>query len=97
MLGFSAGITVLDEHVLALEVGKQSVKKICKMGLINPLIDRAPPNLVQARRLFDDEPVFRRSAHVMPGPHDHRTQMGDISLSSPDDLLIEMRRSGVPV
>ena len=60
------------------------------MGLADRPVDRAPPDLVPARRLVDDELVLGAPTGVLAGPDDERTVGRDEALAGPDRVLVQL-------
>ena len=95
VLGVGAGVAVLDEDVAALEVGLQPDLQQLEVLGVERLVVLAPPDLVLARRLADDELVVGRAPRVLAGPDDERAQMADGPLAATDRLLVQRRRRQV--
>ena len=53
-------------------------------------VDRAPPDLVAARRLVDDELVLGRAAGVLAGADDERAVGRDEALAVADGVLVQL-------
>ena len=84
-----------DEAVLAVEVprrgvGDQAGAQAVVVGLGDRPVDGAPPDLVAARRLVDDELVLGRAAGVLAGPDDERTVGRDEALAVADGVLVQL-------
>ena len=74
-----------DEAILGIQVpvgavGHQTRSKGVVVGLADRSVDLAPPDLVTARGLIDDELVLGRPSRVLAGPDDERPLGGDEAL-----------------
>ena len=75
------------------EPGAQAV--VVRLG--DRPVDGAPPDLVVARRLVDDELVLRRAAGVLARPDDERAVGRDEALAMADGVLVQLGgRAGWP-
>ena len=88
-----------DEAVLGVQVAVRAVgdepgAQPVVVRLADRPVDRAPPDVVAARRLVDDELVLGRTAGVPPGPDDERPLGGDQALAVADRVLDELGASG---
>src|SRR4051794_10994999 len=84
-----------DEAILAVEVLRGGVRdqaraKSVVVRLGDRPVDGAPPDLVVARRVVDDELVLRRTSGVLAGPHDERALCCDEALAVPDGVLVQL-------
>jgi len=82
------GVAVLDEDLLALEIGQQPVMDEIEFFRGEGLVLPAPMDVVGTGRLLDDEFVLGGTAGVGPGAHHHRPQVGDEALASRDDSFV---------
>ncbi len=92
-----AGVAVLHEESATLHVVEQALPQRVEMMRLERPIDLAPPDLVGARRLADDELVVRGSAGVLTGPADERSVDGDRPFPALDRFLVQRRNIQVPV
>ena len=60
------------------------------MLLADLVVDLAPPDLVLAPGLADDELVLGRAARVLAGPDDERALGGDGALAGADRALVQL-------
>ncbi|HIC29472.1 MAG TPA: sigma-70 family RNA polymerase sigma factor, partial [Rhodospirillales bacterium] len=59
-----AGITVLNEHVTALQMAQHLVQHAVKIFFRDRRVDGAPPDVVLGGRLFNNETVVRRTPGI---------------------------------
>jgi hypothetical protein len=92
-----AGVAILDEDVLVLEIGREPpVEEVELLRIEGPVL-RSPPDPIGARGILDDEPVLRAPPGVRSRPDHDRAQVRDPPLAALDDLLVEVRGARVPV
>ena len=96
VVGVRADVAVLDEDVAALQVGEQAAVHEVEVVLLEVVVDLAPPDLVLAGGLADDEAVLRGASGVVAGSDHQRTEMSDGPLEAANRLLVESRRREVP-
>ena len=77
-----ADVQVLRVQRAVLEVAHEARAEPVVVLLADLVVDLAPPDLVLAPRLADDELVLRRSAGVLAGPDDERALGRDRPLPS---------------
>ena len=84
-----------DEAVLAVQVLGRGVRDqtgpeavVVRLG--DRSVDAAPPDLVVARGLVDDELVLGRAAGVLAGADDQRPVGRDEALAVADGVLVEL-------
>ena len=75
-------------------VGDEAGAQALVVRLGDRPVDGAPPDLVVARRLVDDELVLGRATGVLAGPDDERAVGRDEALAVADGVLVRARRSG---
>ncbi len=97
MLGVRAGVEILHEDVAVLEIGGGQRAQMREGGLVRRAVHRAPPDVVAARRLVDDELVVGRAAGVGARLHGERAALRDGAQAAADRLLVERFRPEVPV
>ena len=84
-----------DEAILAVEValgavGEEAGAEVGVVGLGDRAVDGAPPDLVVAGRLVDDELVLRRATGVLAGQDDERAVGGEEALAVADGVLVQL-------
>ena len=90
-----ADVQVLGVQVLLGAVGHEAGAKLVVVRLADRPVDLAPPDLVAAGRLVDDELVLRRATGVLAGADDQRAVGGDEALAGADRVLDELGRRAV--
>ena len=95
VVGIGAGVEILDEQLLALQVRDDVAAQHVEVRGVDRLVDLAPPDLRFARRLLDHELVVRRAAGVRAGAADERPLLREDALLAPDGVLVERRRGQV--
>ena len=95
--GIGAGVAVLDEDIFALKIGRHTTQEVVELAGISRTVDLAPPDLVLARLLADDELVVRGTARVAARSDDQRASVCQDALATPDGFLDEGRRRQIPV
>src|SRR5690606_28803244 len=91
------GVAVLDEQLLALAVGEHPLVNGVEVRRLDRAVHLAPPDLVFARRLADDELVVRRAAGVLAGAADQRAVDRDRRLAAADRLFVQRRHAQVRI
>ena len=89
VFGIGAGVEVLDEELLALQVRDDVAPQHVEVRGVDRLVDLAPPDLRFARRLLDHELVVRRAAGMRAGAADQRPLLREQAFLAPDGVLIE--------
>ncbi len=90
------GVGVLDEDLLAFHVAEHALVQRLEPPRVNRPVDLAPPHLVFARRLADDELVVGRAPRVLAGAAHERAVDRDERLAPADRLLVQRRHTEVP-
>ncbi len=92
-----AGVAVLDEDLLALQVGQQPVMEMIEFFRGEGLVLPAPMDIVGAGGFLDNEFILGGAAGIGAGAHHHRPQVGDEAFLAGDDLFIQGRSGQVPM
>ena len=95
VLGIGAGIQILDEQLLALQVRDDVAAQHVEVRGVDRLVDLAPPHVRFARRLLDDELVVRRAAGMRAGAADQRPILREHALLAADGVFVEGGRRQV--
>ena len=88
---------VAREDVLLGKVGHDALPEAVVALLGDGLVEAAPPDLVVAAGLVDDELVLGRAAGVLAGPHHERAVGGEQAFLALDGLLVQGRDGQVRV
>ena len=91
------GIAILDEDVLGLQIGAESVMQRIEFVLFNRTVDLTPPDFAFTRRLPDNEFVLRQATGELPRAHDQRPHVTQNPFMASDRFLIEFWGAEVPV
>ena len=92
-----AAEAILDEQLLALEMGHHARAQGGELLRLERLVDRAPPDVPGAGRFLDDELVVGRAARVLARLDDQRPVRRDPPLAPADRLFVEQRHRIIPV
>ena len=95
--GIRAGVEVLHEELLALQVIDDVAAQDVKVRRLDRLVDLAPPHLRFARRFLDHELVVRRTAGMGAGAAHQRTFHGQGALLPTEGVLIQQSGGQVEV
>ena len=85
-----ADVQVLRVERAVLHVRHQARAEAVVVRLADLVVDLAPPDLVLAPRLADDELVPRRAARVLPGADDERALGGDRAFFGRERVLVQL-------
>ena len=85
-----ADVHVLRVQLLVRDVLHEAGAEPVVVLLADLVVDLAPPDLVLAPRLADDELVLGRAAGVLAGADDERALGGDDALAVADRALVEL-------
>ena len=97
VVAIGAGMAVLDEHLLALEIGDHAPVDVVEDLRRDRAVDRAPPDVRRGRRLLHDVLVVGRAPGMGAGHGDQRPAFGDLRLAAPHRLLVESGPAVVPM
>ena len=90
VLGVRTDVHVLCVELLVRDVLDEPRPETVVVLLADLVVHVAPPDLVLAPGLADDELVLGRAARVLAGVHDERAVGGDGALAGADRVLVEL-------
>src|SRR5690606_31685724 len=88
---------VLHIELLALEIGEDLGMKAIEMGFAHGTVHVAPPDVVLARRLLDDELVAGRPARMLPRAHHEGAALRHDAVAPANRRFVKRLGSEVPV
>jgi hypothetical protein len=91
VLLIGAGVQVLHEQFLRLEVIDDVAAQDVVVCGLNRLVDLTPPHVGIAARLLHDELVVGRAAGVSAGAADQRALNGQLPFLTTDGVLVQRR------
>ena len=83
-----AGVAVLNEQLLAFEIGEHALVKRLALRLVDGPVDLAPVDVSIRPGLFREELVVRRATRVDPGMGDQRPTEGEHAFAAPDRFFV---------
>jgi len=83
--------TILNVEILHLQVGQQAVIKRVEFCVVKGPVDLAPPHLILAALLADDELIIGRAARVVAGSHGQRSLVAEEPLAPAYHVLVKGR------
>ena len=92
-----ADMAVLNEHFLALEIGRHAPVDVTEHVRRDRAVDGAPPDVRIGRGLLHDVLVVGRAAGVDAGHGDQGPAVGDLRFAAPHRLLVEGGPSIIPM
>ena len=95
--GVGPRVDILDEDLAPLEERQHPLADDVEMRLVDPVVDRPPPDVARRSGFVDDELVLRRPAGVHSGFGHEPAAEREPALSAPQPVLVERRDAGVPM
>ena len=97
VLGVGAGIEILNEQLLTLQIGQHPLLQAVETRRRDRLVDVAPGDRVFRAGLVDDVFVLGRAAGMPPGIRDKAAAEPELALVPPHRMLVEIGRRQVPM